>query len=132
VPPLRTRKDDIIPLLEDFTYTLSPSAGKIISFISGELEKYLCGYSWPGNIRELENVARTLVASINPGDPPLKLITLIVDSLNRKCLRAKPASPPEPAPPPPPPSPALKPLPANRYRMPWPSAAAASPARRGF
>jgi propionate catabolism operon transcriptional regulator len=90
IPPLRARKDDIIPLLREFVQRRSPSTWNIISLISGELEKYLCEYSWPGNIRELENFAHTLIASIKPDDPPLRLITFIVDSLKKKYLRIKP------------------------------------------
>ena len=98
IPPLRERKEDIILLFLRFLKALSPDVWNIISLISEELEKHLCEYNWPGNIRELENFTHTLVASIKPGDPPLQLIMLIVDSLKRKQLRSKPVSPPpEPA-----------------------------------
>ncbi|MDR1058873.1 MAG: sigma 54-interacting transcriptional regulator [Treponema sp.] len=87
IPPLRARPDDIILLLEEFLRKLSPPTWKVISHFSGELERHLSAYRWPGNVRELENFAHSLVASLTPGDPPLKLINLIAENLNRKSQR---------------------------------------------
>jgi propionate catabolism operon transcriptional regulator len=87
IPPLRERLDDIIQLLREFLKNLSPSTWKIISHFSGEVEKYLTAYSWPGNVRELENFVHALAASINPDDPPLKLINLIAEGINKKYRR---------------------------------------------
>ena len=92
IPSLRNRKEDIILLFLEFLKELSPAAWNLISLISGELEKYLTEYSWPGNIRELKNFVHTLVASIKPDDPPLRLMMLIADNLKRKHLSIKPAS----------------------------------------
>ena len=53
LPPLRDRRDDIPPLAQTFAdrvYTLGPN----VRFSSSALEQ-LQKYSWPGNIRELEN-----------------------------------------------------------------------------
>ena len=90
IPPLRTRKEDIIPLFLQFLEGLSPAVWNIVSLIAAELEKHLSKYSWPGNIRELKNFTHTLVASIRPEDPPLRIIMLIAESLKRKQLRFKP------------------------------------------
>lgn len=51
VPPLRQRKADIIPLLGHFI-----DKGKHI-VLSDEVKQFLLRYPWPGNIRELQNVA---------------------------------------------------------------------------
>lgn len=51
VPPLRERRDDIIPLAEYFLQQQSPSL-----HLSEEAMGLLEAYSWPGNIRELRNV----------------------------------------------------------------------------
>jgi len=62
IPPLRTRKDDIIPLTKHFInkYNKKFSLNKSIDKIALE---YLKKYSWPGNIRELENVIQRLLIS---------------------------------------------------------------------
>ena len=54
--PLRDRPGDILPLVQYFidTYTRRLGYGEII--LSKEAEQRLATYSWPGNIRELENV----------------------------------------------------------------------------
>ncbi|GAU78939.1 sigma-54-dependent Fis family transcriptional regulator [Fusibacter sp. 3D3] len=51
IPPLRQRKADILPLLEHFI-----DKGKHIA-LSDEVKQFLLRYSWPGNIREVQNVA---------------------------------------------------------------------------
>ena len=59
IPPLRERKDDI-PLLTQF-FLKKHSRNKIVKKINPEAEKLLLEYSWPGNIRELENVIENLI-----------------------------------------------------------------------
>lgn len=48
IPPLRNRKDDILPLLSFF-------ADSDFNRISEKEKALLCDYEWPGNVRELEN-----------------------------------------------------------------------------
>jgi len=62
VPPLRERRDDILPLAEHFLATLQPKMGKRLDGFDREAENRLLGYAWPGNVRELRNVVeRALV-----------------------------------------------------------------------
>jgi PAS domain S-box-containing protein len=56
LPPLRDRKEDIIPLCLKFINKFNLLQNKNIKSISPEAEKLLEVYDWPGNIRELENV----------------------------------------------------------------------------
>jgi len=56
LPPLRERKDDIIPLTQHFINHFNREFGKGVKAISKMAEKFLVEYSWPGNIRELKNV----------------------------------------------------------------------------
>jgi PAS domain S-box-containing protein len=56
VPPLRERKDDIPLLVEYFINRYSRKAGKKIRTIEKKTLDLLQSYSWPGNIRELQNV----------------------------------------------------------------------------
>ena len=72
VPPLRQRKDDIMPLVKAFTERYSRKMGKQITSIQNETMKVLQDYSWPGNIRELESVIERAVI-LCPG-PVLELV----------------------------------------------------------
>ena len=61
LPPLRRRKEDIPPLVDLFIRKYSAREGKEISGISREALHLLLGYSFPGNIRELENIIERAV-----------------------------------------------------------------------
>ena len=56
VPPLRQRREDIPVLVEYFIDRYASKAGKKIRSINKRSLKVLQSYSWPGNIRELQNV----------------------------------------------------------------------------
>ncbi len=56
VPPLRQRKEDIPLLVEYFVDRYASKAGKKITGIDKRSMGLLQSYSWPGNIRELQNV----------------------------------------------------------------------------
>jgi len=62
LPPLRERADDIPLLARHFLQRYSQESGKSISAISDKAMELLCSYSWPGNIRELENAIEQAVA----------------------------------------------------------------------
>lgn len=74
IPPLRERKEDIIPLLEYYTAQFSAKYNISRSF-SPQAVDILTEYPWPGNVRELANVTeRVIVTSsgsiIGAGDLP--------------------------------------------------------------
>ena len=54
-PPLRERKDDILPLATHFMRRFSAELKKRVDGLDSEAQKLLVRYNWPGNIRELEN-----------------------------------------------------------------------------
>ena len=56
LPPLRDRRDDILPLSEAFLQELAKSFGRPPAGMSREARDGLRGYSWPGNVRELRNM----------------------------------------------------------------------------
>ena len=56
LPPLRERKNDIIPLVKHFINKYNVELDKNIEGITQEATKTLLKYKWPGNVRELENV----------------------------------------------------------------------------
>jgi formate hydrogenlyase transcriptional activator len=67
VPPLRERVEDIGPLVEHYVEVFSHRIGKHIAGIPDELMNAFKGYSWPGNIRELQNVIERAVILSNNG-----------------------------------------------------------------
>src|SRR3974377_88376 len=62
LPPLRERKEDLSALLEHFLKIQALDLNKIAPKLSSESMEILAAYDWPGNIRELENLARKMVA----------------------------------------------------------------------
>ncbi len=67
LPPLRRRRPDIVPLASRFIEkTLAANSGiRATSEIIPSVEKKLLAYSWPGNIRELEDNIVAAVTTIN-------------------------------------------------------------------
>ncbi|MGI8588997.1 MAG: sigma-54-dependent transcriptional regulator [Chloroflexia bacterium] len=64
MPPLRERKEDILPLIEHFLGKHRYSASASPASISEEAVLVLEDYDWPGNVRELENaIERAVVMS---------------------------------------------------------------------
>jgi two-component system response regulator AtoC len=59
LPPLRERKEDIVPLAE-YLLKKHAVAGRSVS-LTLDLKHALMAYQWPGNVRELENVMRKLI-----------------------------------------------------------------------
>jgi formate hydrogenlyase transcriptional activator len=56
IPPLRERPEDIPSLVSHFTRLFAQRVNKKIETVSTETMNALVAYSWPGNIRELQNV----------------------------------------------------------------------------
>jgi len=79
VPPLRERRDDVEIYLRYFLNKYGQLLGKEIWKVDPGLVQWLKNYDWPGNIRELENIAEYLVLmaqsdSITFAEMPRKLI----------------------------------------------------------
>lgn len=61
IPPLRDRSEDILPIFEKFVQEFSSRYDSVFRGLSDEARDLLTSYRWPGNIRELRNVAEQLV-----------------------------------------------------------------------
>ena len=61
IPPLRERRDDILPLAFSFMKHYGSSCGKHITDMSRELREQLVSYAWTGNVRELRNLIERAV-----------------------------------------------------------------------
>jgi two-component system response regulator AtoC len=62
VPPLRERKEDIDLLVDYFMEKYCIELGKKCVPIGKDIRDYFQRYPWPGNIRELENIIRGIIA----------------------------------------------------------------------
>lgn len=63
IPPLRERKEDILPLVRSFIGRYNGETLRNVREISEEAVEYLMNYDWPGNVRELQNVIERTMAS---------------------------------------------------------------------
>ena len=76
IPPLRERKNDIIPFINTFLNELNEKYGLKKEFTYGALQA-MVEYDWPGNVRELRNVVERMVImsqgdQIYPEDLPFR------------------------------------------------------------
>ena len=62
LPPLRERKEDIVPLVEYFFRKFSQQMKKDVKGLTSEALRKLMMHEWPGNVRELENTIEYAVA----------------------------------------------------------------------
>jgi two-component system response regulator AtoC len=61
LPPLRERREDILPLMKHFASHFNREFGKRVREIAPEAQAMLTAYGWPGNVRELRNVIERAV-----------------------------------------------------------------------
>jgi formate hydrogenlyase transcriptional activator len=66
LPPLRERSEDVPPLVRHFTQRFARRMGRRIETIPSAVMEALIRYTWPGNIRELQNVIERAVI-LSPG-----------------------------------------------------------------
>ena len=82
MPPLRERQGDIPLLVENFLEKYGHKIGKRGLRVAPEAEALLLAHSWPGNIRELENVIERAVILTTDG-LILSLIHIFSCALNK-------------------------------------------------
>ena len=67
IPPLRERKEDILPLVEYFIEQYNQTFRKAIRGVSEDARRLLLAYDWPGNVRELKNaIERAMILEEDP------------------------------------------------------------------
>lgn len=73
LPPLRERRDDILPLLNHYLAEYSHRLGRKVPRLTHEARQILINYPWPGNVRELKRLAEEIatlhqVEYVTPAD----------------------------------------------------------------
>ena len=61
LPPLRERRDDIVPLANAFLKRFAAQANRVISGFASDAIDRLTAFDWPGNIRQLQNEVQRAV-----------------------------------------------------------------------
>ncbi len=61
LPPLRERREDILPLTDYFIEKFNGKLSREVKHIDARVQDVLVNYDWPGNIRELENFIERIV-----------------------------------------------------------------------
>jgi two-component system response regulator AtoC len=91
VPPLRDRKDEIIPLAE-FLMARHSAPGTGVLPLYPDLRKAMLDYPWPGNIRELENKMRQylILADADALTRELRLKTLQMSGSTQRLVLSAP------------------------------------------
>ncbi len=94
IPPLRERRDEIIPLAMLFAEKAAVTLGKNVPLFSADVLECLERYMWPGNIRELKSVVERAVLLSRAG-------TVMVEHLPEEVVALAVSRPPpmDPAPP---------------------------------
>jgi len=82
IPPLRERRDDIMPLARHFVLDANTRFHKSIKGFTPEAERLMATYQWPGNVRELRNLIERLVIlgssdQIEPEHLPVQFATQV-------------------------------------------------------
>jgi len=76
VPPLRERRDDILPLARVLLADAALRMKRKVSGFAPEAADQMVHYLWPGNVRELENAMERAVALSLPGTSRVELLDL--------------------------------------------------------
>jgi transcriptional regulator with GAF, ATPase, and Fis domain len=97
IPPLRARREDVLPLAETFLEELGRTMGRPAAGISRDAREWLLAYHWPGNVRELRNAIERAILLCDGG---LVTSEVLPASMGRPEA-APPAAVPAPGPFPP-------------------------------
>jgi two-component system repressor protein LuxO len=91
LPPLRARDADVVEIARALLVRLAAEEGKTFTGFSPEAEARLLAFSWPGNVRQLQNVLRNVVV-LNDG--PTVGAAMLPDTMMKG---GAPLSPPQAA-----------------------------------
>ncbi|WP_242139762.1 sigma-54 dependent transcriptional regulator [Sphingomonas sp. TREG-RG-20F-R18-01] len=92
IPPLRERREDIVPLFAHFVGESAARLGQPVPAMSGAAQHHLATHDWPGNVRELAHFAERFVLGLDaavaaPDDRPQSLPTRL-DAFERAAIIA--------------------------------------------
>jgi transcriptional regulator with PAS, ATPase and Fis domain len=94
VPPLRERREDILPIAMHFLIDVASRANRPVPELSGPASELLSSHDWPGNVRELRNaIQRAVVMGEGPALGPRDFAFLLpADSGSPAHISSQPLS----------------------------------------
>lgn len=97
LPPLRERREDIIPLADYFISEFNREFDKSVKKIPPHLKHFLLGYTWPGNVRELRNAIQRAVLLTDSDELRMNDFSNIIKSapIESEILKATEEIPPQ-------------------------------------
>ena len=95
IPPLRERREEILPFFERFLMRECARIGRPVPNLSDEAVEHLLLYTWPGNVRQLLNEVKRVLATLPAGAEitPATLSSDIAEERQAAIARAVAASP---------------------------------------
>lgn len=79
LPPLRERREDILPLANSFLKRFAAQAGRNLTGFTSEAAELLRKYDWPGNVRQLQNQVQRAVLMTEGQSVDLQDLSISVD-----------------------------------------------------
>ena len=95
LPPLRERREEIPPLVDHYLRKYGDELNKGRLMLSDETLEYLLLYSWPGNLRQLANEVRRMVAMAERNSTLTPALLSSEIQASRRTIPATPTSEPE-------------------------------------
>jgi DNA-binding NtrC family response regulator len=95
LPPLRERREEIPPLVDHYLRKYGDELKKGRPTLSDEALEYLLLYNWPGNLRQLANELRRMVAMADAGAALTPAMLSAEIQASRRTIPATPATDPE-------------------------------------
>lgn len=86
IPPLRDRREDIMPLVEAFLKYYTHEYRRTIS-LAPEVRDALVCYDWPGNVREVENIMISLVVTCEKETAELRDLPFRISSAYQENIQ---------------------------------------------
>lgn len=90
MPPLRERSDDVLLIARRFLAQFGAEEHKQFEGIAPEAEDMLMAYQWPGNVRQLQNVVRTITVLQESGLVTLEMLPREIRSAERRLVSRRP------------------------------------------
>ena len=87
IPPLRQRREDIMPLADRFLDDLTEKQGKKFKRFTPNALDMMVQYKWPGNVRELKNTIAAIVALF---DAPQVDPSMLPDAIRKEAFTLNP------------------------------------------
>ena len=84
LPPLRERKEDILPLADFFRREYNRKFRMETASFTSQAEQALLSHDWPGNVRELKNTIEAAFINMEPEATQVSMPTLFCQVLDRK------------------------------------------------